>query len=340
MRESLDRLREMLPSAAAAGPAERAAERAADADGEGGGRLPAALLALAVASVLWFTFSMRETYTVAVEVPLVVAGLPDGRALRERPPARATLQLQGDGWALLALSRNPPAVDLHAADDAVSVAQAATESARLPAGVAVLGAQPETVQLALDDRVTRMVPIRLTGALGVRPPYGLLRPPQLRPDSVRVTGARSLLARLTSWPTAPLAPGELRRTRVETVALRDTLAGLVARSAERTRVTLEVEQFTEGTRMLDVRVRNRPPDVTDVRLLPARVRATYLVPVASDYYDRAEESADFYAEVDYADIARDTALGTVPVRARVPAGLPVRQIRLSPARLEYFTVRE
>jgi hypothetical protein len=337
MRESLDRLRELLPSPGMPGPS---AERARDADADDPGRPLAALLALAVATLLWFTFSMRETYTVAVEVPLVVSQLPADRALRERPPATATLQMRGEGWSLLTISRTPPPVELRAGEEALSIVQAATESSRLPAGVSVLGAQPATVKLALEEAVARVVPVRLTGTIGVQPPYGLLRSPILRPDSVRVTGARSLLAGLDSWPTDPLQLGTLRRTRVVTVTLRDTLDGLVNRSVDRATVTFEVEQFTEGERMLEVRVRNVPPDVTAVRLLPARVRAIYLVPVAADYYERARESDAFYAEVDYNEIARDTSLGTVSVRARVPAGLPLRQIRLSPDRLEYFTVRD
>ena len=338
MRESLDRLRELLTVPGMPGPT---AERGRDGDGgDESGRPRAFLVALAVAVLLWFTFSMRETYTVAVEVPLVVSRLPADRALRERPPPTATLQMQGEGWSLLTLSRTPPPVELRAGDEAISVIQAATQSSLLPAGVTVLGAQPLTVKLALEEAVARMVPILLTGDPGVRPPYGLLRPPVLRPDSVRITGARSVLAGLEAWPTEPVDLGTLRRTRVVTVSLRDTLDGLVNRSVDRATVTFEVEQFTEGERMLDVRVRNVPPDVTAVRLLPARVRATYLVPVAADYYERAQETDDFYAEVDYMEIARDSLLGTVSVTPHVPRVLPVRQVRLTPQRLEYFTVRE
>lgn len=333
MRDSLDRLRELLPATGVG------VERARDADDDKGRPL-AALMAVGVAALLWFTFSMRETYTVAVEVPLVVSQLPADRALRVRPPETARLQMQGEGWSLLTISRTPPPVELRASEEAVSIVQAATESSNLPSGVAVLGAQPATVKLDLEDAVSRVVPVRLTGAYGVEAPYGLLRAPVIRPDSVRVTGARSLLAGLASWPTEPIDLGALRRTRVATVTLRDTLDGLVNRSIDRATVTFEVEQFTEGVRMLEVRVRNVPPDVTAVRLLPARVRATYLVPVAADYYERARTSPDFYADVDYLEIVRDTTLGTVSVRARVPAGLPVRQVRLSPQRLEYFTVRE
>jgi hypothetical protein len=250
------------------------------------------------------------------------------------------LQLQGEGWSLLSLTRNPPAVEVRAGEEATSLVQAATESSRFPAGVSVLGAQPSTLKLSLEEAVARMLPVRLTGDIGVEPPYGLLRPPIVRPDSVRVVGARSIMAGLQWWPTERIDLGSLRRSHVATIALSDTLGGLVDRSVDRVTVTAEVEQFTEGERMLEVRVLNVPPDVSSVRLLPSRVRATYLVPVAADYFERASTSPEFVAEVDYMDIARDTALGTVSVRPRIPAGLPVRQVRLSPSRLEYFTVRE
>jgi len=334
MREPLDRLRGMLPSSGSL------TERPREAEGEERGRPLAALLALGVAVVLWFTFSMRETYTVAVQAPLVVARLPADRALSRLPPPTATLQLQGEGWSLLSLTRNPPTVEIRAGDEATGLVQAATESSRLPPGVSVLGAQPATLKLSIEEAVARMLPVRLVGAVSVAPPYGLLRPPVIRPDSIRVTGARSVMAGLQWWPTEPVDAGSLRRTEVTSVALSDTLAGLVARSAGRATVTFEVEQFTEGERLLEVRVINVPPDVSAVRLLPARVRATYLVPVASDFFERARSAPDFVAEVDYMEIARDTTLGTVSVSPRVPDGLPVRQVRISPSRLEYFTVRE
>jgi hypothetical protein len=312
-------------------PAERADARA---------RALGALLSLAVASVLWFTFSMRETYTVAVEVPIRVARVPDGQALAQQPPRAARLQLQGEGWSLFALRRNPPPIELRADAATVNVAQAAAEGSRLPSGVVVLGASPETVRLVLDGRVTRVLPISLVGAIDTPPPYGLLGRPRLRPDSVRVTGARRVLDGMTAWPTRPLVLDDLRDSRTVYVPLSDTLNGLVARSTDRVTVALDVEQFTEGERMLTVEVRGVPPGVTAVRLLPARVRATYLVPVAADYYDRAAQSTDVTAYVEYADIVRDTSLGTVPVRVLFPPDLPVRDVSVSPRRLEYFTVRE
>lgn len=303
-------------------------------------RLLAIVLSLLVACALWFTVQMREVYVVSLQSPLEVRELPQGQALRAPPPRAVNMQVQGVGWDLLALRRNPPTVALFADGEEVDLLRAATESAQLPAGVIVQTVQPQALDLSLDAAVSRRLPVRLTGSIDLRPGYGLLAAPRLTPDSVRVRGARSLLDRFTFWPTEPFVVEGLRRSATSTVPLSDTLAGLVALSAERVQVTLRVGQFTEGSRTLAVRVEGVPPGVSAVRLIPERVRATYLVPTEGEHYARAETTDDFYAVVDYTDIARDTTAGTVPVRPRVPEGLPIQGVRLVPRRLEYFTVRE
>ncbi|NNF56880.1 MAG: YbbR-like domain-containing protein [Rhodothermaceae bacterium] len=301
--------------------------------------LPIAVSIL-VAIALWFTVNMRETYTVSVPSPLSVVTLPQGQALRALPAAQVRVQYQGDGWDLLKLSRTPPEIPLYADGPTVNLVSAAGESARLPTGIRVLSVQPQSVDLSLDDAITRRLPIRLAGSIDLEAGYGRLGEPELDPDTVEIRGARSLIGSLEAWPTAPLDLENLDRSISRTLPLSDTLAGLVGLSIEQTQVTLQVGQFTEGTRMLDVQVEGVPPGVSRVRLIPNRVRVTYLVPTDGDHFDRAETSPALLAVVDYADIARDTTAGSVPVSVRIPEDLTILDVRVEPRRLEYFTVRE
>lgn len=293
-----------------------------------------------VAVALWFTVNMRETYTVSVASPLAVVTLPQGQALRSLPTEDVRVQYQGDGWSLFRLSRTPPEIPIYADGPTVNLMSAATESARLPAGINVLSVQPQTVDLSLDEAITRRVPIRLASEPDLDPDFGLLEPPILSPDTVEIRGARSLIGNLESWPTVLMGEEDLDRSVVLTLALSDSLGALVGRSVEQALVTLRVGQFTEGSRLLDVRVEGVPPGVSRVSLIPSRVRVSYLVSTADNHYREAEASTDFFAVVDYADIARDTTDGLVPVMVRVPEGLPILDVRVEPDRLEYFTVRE
>lgn len=315
----------------------RALRPSSELDDTDHGGWMAAVLSVVVALTLWFTFSMRETYTVSVRVPIEVAALPTGQALREAPPRTVAAQVQGEGWDLLAFTRSVPAVRVAAESPTVDVVAALSE-AGLPSGIGVVGAQPRTFELALDTRTSRRVPIRLVSDLSLASSFGLIRPPQLSPDSVVVSGAQSLLGGLRDWPTERFTLDDIRASTTRWVALEDTLGGLLEPDRRQTRVSVQVGRFTEGERLLDIVVRNRPPGAPTVRFDPAQVRAVYRVP-SDDTYERAADSPEFVAVVDYGDIARDTTDGAVPIRAAVPNGLDVRDVVLTPARAGYFLIR-
>ena len=297
-------------------------------------RVAAVAASLVVAFVLWFTFSMRLTYVVSVRAPVEVMALPTGQALASTPPSRVNVQLQGEGWDLLALTRRPPTLRLYADGPTVDLATAVND-AGLPSGVSFQGVQPRALALDLDERVTRELPIRLVRRIETDPTRDLLRPPELQPESVRVSGARSLLRGFVDWPTETLVRTDVRESFTAVVALDDTLDALIERLPRVARVTVPVGEFTTETATLPVRVDGLPDDVERVRLIPDVVAATFRAPLALDL-DRLD---GFEAVVDYADIARDTTSGSVPVSVRVPRRLDVRDATVSPSRLEYFIVR-
>ena len=326
-----DRLRAMLPSAEV--PA---------GDEPPGQRGLAMLLSVVVAVVMWVSFSMREAYTVTLRLPVSVTSTPDGQSLREAPPATATVTLQADGWTLLDILRNRPEIGVEAERATVDLGAALRESGDLPAGVDVQSIQPQSIDLALDTRTRRRLPIRLRSDVGTVPGFDQLRPPRLQPDSVTVTGSQALLGTLDAWPTDLIAEEDMDRPFNRTVALADTLGGLLQPDVRSVQVRFDIGNFTEGSRRLQIEVENLPPSVAGVRFSPSTVRATYRTPTEGPTYDRARTTDEFRAVVDWFDIARvsrDGQGGEVPVSARWPEGLDVRDVTLSPSRVEYFIQR-
>lgn len=326
-----DRLRALLPSDEVEDERDEPASR----------RGLAMLLSLVVALVMWFSFSMRESYPVTMRMPLQVVQTPSGTALRARPPEAATVTLRGDGWTLLSLTRRTPAIRVAAESERVDLV-AALQEIGLPPGIEVQAVQPQFVDLALDTETNRRLPIRLRQRIETRVGYDLLRAPRLAPDSVTVTGAQSLLGTLDSWPTEVLNAEGVEGDLTRIVALSDTFSGLLNTSVRATRVRVDVGEFTEGERTLQVEVENVPPGVLGVRFDPPRVRAVFRVPSQGDIYDRATNSPRVRAVVDYFDIARDTTAtdGQVPVSPRWPDDLDIRDVTLQPSRVGYFIQRE
>ncbi len=290
-----------------------------------------------IAVFLWFFFSMNASYTIDVEVPLVFA-LPQNRALSERPPSEARVTVQGDGWSLIPLVRSPPVIRSRATSSSVDILTAIRDS-RLLSDVVIQGASPERVELKLEDREARLLPIRLVRQLTLAPSYDLLRPPLMDPDSVLVSGAPSVIGALLDWPTEPLIKTGVRDSIFEVVALSDTLEGLIiGKSLQATLVSVPVAAFTQGERMLNVEVRNLPANVAAVRTEPARIRTTYTVPAQQRADELARTAPDFVAVVDWADIVRDSTAKSVPVSVQIPQGLDVRNVSLDVQRVEYFLV--
>ena len=298
----------------------------------------AMVLSLVVASVMWFSFSMRETYPVTLRVPIEIVQTPPGTALRESPPEDVTVTLAGDGWTLLTFTRNPPTIRVEAERSTVDLA-ASLREAGLPAGVQVQSVQPAIIELALDTRTRRRLPIRLRQNIQTQTSHDLIGPPTLSPDTVEVTGAQSLLAVLDDWPTDVLDLEDLDQSTTQIVALADTFGGLLRPAVDGTRVRVDVGEFTEGRRRLDIRVENLPPGVAGVRFDPDEVLAVYRTPLEGAVYDLALTTPGFYAVVDFFDIERDTTDGEVPVSAKWPAGLDVRDVTLQPSRVGYFIQR-
>lgn len=302
------------------------------ADHEVRRRWIAVVVSLVVAFVLWFTFSMRESYSLVVDVPIVIERLPEGRALGQPPPQRARVTVQGEGWELLKLRRSPPALAIRTTNESVDVYAAASESNRFPPGVSVQSVLPSSITLDLEPRVTRTVPIRVRADLETAELYDFLGEPSVEPDTVRISGARSIVNTLQSWPTALLRRDNVSRTFTTTVPLSDTLRGLVATSVNQVRVTVPAALFTEATRELEVYTEGAPPGTDPVRLIPSRVTVTYRIPV--EQFDRSQESSDFYAFVPYASALEDTT-GTVRPILHLPEELHVRDARIEPRWLQY-----
>ena len=319
----IERLRNQLPE----GP--WAPEQAGD---EARRQWVAVFASIIVAFVLWLTFSMRESYSVVVEMPVVIENLPPGRALSTLPPRRARVTVQGEGWDLLELSLRTPSLQVSAEDAMVDLYGAATESNRLSPGLVVQSVVPTTLNLDLEPSISRALPVRLRADIGAAPLYDILSQPTVSPDTVVVSGARSIVNSLENWPTQQVAWDDLKENVDRTVVLSDTLAGLVSTSVRGVEVTVPVALFTEATRELEVRTEGAPPGADPVRLIPSIVEATYRIPV--DQYQASLEADNFFAFVPYATAVTDTT-GTVQPILHLPENLFVRDVRLEPRRLQY-----
>jgi hypothetical protein len=279
--------------------------------------------------LLWFTFSMRETYTQFFDFPTEVQDVPPGQALSELPPRTVRVQVEGEGIQLLRLYYNPPTVVLDASRDEIDL-QVLT--AELAGNVRHESVAPASILIRKEERITRKLPIRPRLRLDLESGFEVVGPIHVSPDSVTISGAASIVNRMNAWPTEPVEQPTVRDTVRTRVALSDTLSGLVTIDVPTVAVRADVLRFTSGSRVIEVRVADEPGGDT-FTFEPPTTTVTYNVPISQ--YDQAQDTDDFYAYVPYHEILSDTTGNVYPL-IEWPDSLLLREVHIFPNAFRYY----
>ncbi len=287
---------------------------------------------LLTSTLLWFFFSMQQEHTVPLELPTQVQNLNPDEALAVLPPQTIRVQVEGAGIQLLRLYYNPPTVNLNASADVISLEAAAKEVTKT---VRLESVMPRTFVVRKEPRLTRTIPVESRFRVTTPPAFDLTTPIRLDPDSIRVSGATSIIERLAAWPTRAQTFANVRDTLRATVPLLDTLSGLVFRSHETVSVYAVSEEFTEGSREITVLIPGAPQGENLVTLSPSTITVTYQVPLSK--YEASLRAEDFFATVSFDEIRSDTT-GSVRPRLHFPENLMLREVVFSPTTLQYYNV--
>jgi len=280
-------------------------------------------------AVLWFMFSMEETYTQFFEFPTSLQNVPPEQALTGLPPKSVRVQIEGQGVQLLRLYYKPPVIPLDATLSIIDLAVAVSE---VTSSVRMESVMPAQLALKLEPRIVRRIPIRSRIELSTETGYHIVGNHVLLPDSVSVSGATSIIENLEYWPTqSRVVENVISSTRV-VIPMSDTLKGLVDLEIESTEYQVDVQPFTEASRQVDIRV-DEAPVGREITFVPASTSVTFQVPLQQ--YDRALAATDFYVSVFFEEIRTDTT-GTVYPRIHLPEGLVILESRISPDAFGYF----
>ncbi len=289
-------------------------------------------LCILASCVLWFAFSMQETYTQVIDFPTEVQNLTQNQALATQPPDVVRVQLEGKGIQILRLYYNTPTLPIEASNGLVDMGLTAPETIN---NVSIQTVTPRTIEIRVEDRISRKIPVMSRVEMQFAPGFRMIGAVDVFPDSVTISGARSIVMEMESWPTEARHLGEMRDSLNAVIALSDSLKGLIDLEFAEVNVVADIQAFTEARRNVGVRAIGLPLGM-QVTFSPATVEAVYQVPLSQ--FDQAMEAEDFYVFVPYADILRDTQGRAFPM-IHLPVGIDIQHARFEPDGLSYFHVR-
>ncbi len=222
---------------------------------------------------------MNNQYSVAVRVPFRVTRLPAKLALAKPVPHYILVRIRGTGWQVASSYMSTTASINFDASNLTKRTQILTSrdlgySLDIGSSAEVLGFEPDTIMIEVDPRATKEVPVYPKITVVPRDGFMIVGKPKVTPDSVTITGARSLVDDISYWNTQPRKFNRVINAISTTVPLSDSLSGIISVGAREANVSVDVEQVADNT-YSDIPITiTRNSDSADVLLLPPTVSIT------------------------------------------------------------------
>jgi YbbR domain-containing protein len=233
------------------------------------------VLAIILASVLWFTVAGEHVVERSLRVPLAVRNLPPNLEILGDLPAAVDVRVRGSAAQLSRLDSGDVVamLDLATARTGSRLFHLRTDEVRAPYGIDVAQVMPPSISLSLENSVRRTVPIVPTTDGDPAPGFVVGRM-SAEPATVQIIGPESHVRDVASATTEPVEiDGKRERVRdVVTVGVTDSSVRLVEQALSAT-VVIEIlpapiERDVSG---VPVRSRNLGQGLAQ-RIVPAVVR--------------------------------------------------------------------
>lgn len=292
------------------------------------------IFAYIIALGMWMLINLDRDFSMTIQVPLIYGEFPGNKAPVEPLPAFVRASVSGEGWKLLSLYGSSPRVSIDINDTQVDVYQMVQNQLSNQAGVNVTNVSPATIRVRLDDKIEKKIPVNPNVDIQFRRQFSSVGQPNISPDSVRVSGARTLLENLRAWPTVPVSLTDLNQS-VDMMLDLEQSSDLIRFNERRVNYRLTVSEFTEGEIRVPVSIRGGA-ESRNFTLSPSSVLVRYDIPIGQ--FQQAQNSPLFDAYVDFETIKNDASGFVEPVIIPNNNDFEVRVRSVLPQRVSYFQI--
>ena len=299
------------------------------------------ILCMGIAFFLWLMVQLSQNYTGDILVHISYSNLPKNKVSVFPLVNEGHARVNASGFRLLWANMRWGRLDLDIDYDRYNNAEyiladnivdnALTE---LPSGYTLIGFYPDTLHLSFARKKTKKVPIVLERQLTMAKQFDLKGDIQLSPDSITITGPKSIVDTLTSWNTELLVLNKLKETISDTIRLLDTQNPGITLSHKHIVYTVPVEMLTESEIEVPIGLENAPLGV-DVAIFPKQVTLTFMVGLSNQ--DNASNAAfKVVANFQDVDLEKDEY---APLEIKQVPNF-IKNPILSPETVEYIIYQE
>jgi YbbR domain-containing protein len=166
------------------------------------------VVALLITMILWITVLGNKDQILNQNLKLNFI-LPKNKIIANGIADQAQVQISGSRLSLKKLAKglDPIDINLEDAKPGRTIVTIPTDKIILPFGAQIVSVNPATLVVDIDQVTTKRVPVRITWDSDEEPQF--LRVTQIKPATIMVKGASSVLSRIQEVWTDPISPLEV-----------------------------------------------------------------------------------------------------------------------------------
>ena len=294
------------------------------------------LIAFIIAVALWFVVNIGRVFSLTINLPLYISQPESEYAMAQEPPEDITVSLYGQGWKLLSLYNTTQDIVINPVPGTINLNELVQQQLATSPDVTIRNVQPEQLSLNIEERITRTVPVHADVDVTFRRQHSFVNHPTVRPDSVTISGASSLIQSIDELTTETYQASDVNEDIVADLEINKPSRLLTVEPAT-VELRANVIEYTESEVRLIVRLRGNPED-QEIRFSPSVVTVRYDVPI--EHFSITQEELPYEAFVYYLDIRQDTTGTISPVITSTMSDIDLRLRGYSPRRIRYFEVVE
>ncbi|MBK7378192.1 MAG: hypothetical protein IPJ03_04185 [Ignavibacteriales bacterium] len=286
--------------------------------------------------IIWGSISLSSDYFAVIEVPLKLVNIPKGLTSGSVMPDKILIKVKSKGWKLISMNVASPAefvvpLSVDSGFKFINLNNYLSENNWLSEDMQVMDIIPDTISFYIESIGTKKLPIEANLNLNFKTGYGLASEIKFIPDSVMVTGPKSILKGMKSINTERSTYNNLSEKIVERIEVKK-LRGF-SYSADNLLMSLDVQAIIDKSfEEIPVKVLNVPPD-REVVLIPNLITVSVLGGI--EVLGKLSEN-DFSASIEYGEVVVDST-GTVSPEIDFPDNTQL--IYIKPERLRYVITK-
>lgn len=296
-------------------------------------KLLSIFLASLFSVILWVFVSFSADYTATFRIPIEFTNIKEGNSLLSQSNSEIALTVNGQGWALAQIAFGPKNTFMISTNENIglqnyNLREAISENEWLNPSIQVLLVSPLNISYSVERLNYKIVPIVADVSIGISEGFDLVSKVKLIPDSVRISGPKSLVNSIKTISTEKFEFDNLDQSVSSQLKLKSVK--YINFENNFTNIEFAVEKITDKTFYnIPIKVIN-VPNLRELDLFPPNVDVTLRGGLISL---GVQDIDGISAVVDFNDAFIDT-LGFIKAQVSIPEFTTLTNVK--PNRLKYI----